>query len=167
MTKKLLIMSASILLILTLGFAIVPAHVAHADSCNVTCDDPVVAGCTSLQYPAVTNHFNVNNQTWAIQLMRTNATSSACAGEEWASIVVKPGENPNLPNSIDIQVVSSERIHSPEGGIICNQFYDVLNSSYFGSGAYTNMIPSGNFRNYAQYDGNSQDPRAGPTGSAC
>lgn len=165
MAKKLLIIGASLLLTLVLAFAVVPAHVAHADSCNGACgQDPVVAGCTSSQFVMDINHFNVNGQTWAIRLMGTNSTSPACNGEEWASLVLTSGNNPGLPNSVDIKVFSYSGdpfLHQ------CTHSDDILFSSFFGSGAWTNMVPVGDVGDYAQYDGNGQDPRAGPTGIPC
>jgi hypothetical protein len=127
MLKKLLMVGA-LLLMLTLGFALVPANVAHADACNGTCGaDPVQAGCTSTQYIISSTAFWVNGSEWQIRLRSSTSQSSACRNKAWASLVLLQGSN-NLPGSYDIEVYTYV------------DAYDILNASSFQSGAYTNMI---------------------------
>ncbi len=144
--KKLLIMSSFIFLILMLGFAQTPAKVAHADSCTGNCgQDPVVAGCWANQSIVKARDFYIQaqNETWEIRLRSSNVRTSACIGQAWASIVLVSGSNPTLYNSVDIQVYVSDPGPS-----------DILNSSQFGSGGYTNMLPYARGDTCAQYDGN-------------
>lgn len=142
MFKKPFIISLSILLMLILGFVLIPVYTAHADECNGTCgQDPVQAGCTSSQYIINSTQFVVQNQTWEIRLRGSHSQSSACVNKVWASLVLKSGSNPNLFNSQDIQVYTLFQ-------------YDILPSSHFGSGAYTNMLQYSNNFACAQYDGN-------------
>lgn len=150
MSRKLLLMSFSVLLMLILGFVMVPANVAHADTCNGPCgQDPVQAGCTSSQYILASTDFTAQNETWEIRLRSTHSQSAACVNKVWASLVLKSGSNPNLYNSSDIQVYTTFQ-------------YDILPSSHFGSGAYTNMLIFSNNFACAQYDGNgiSRPPAA-------
>jgi propanediol dehydratase large subunit len=79
----------------------------------------------------------VQNQTWEIRLR----TSTSCPNQVWASLMLAVGSNPNLSNSKDIQVYTQFQ-------------YDLLPSTHFGSGAYTNMITYSNNFACAQYDGN-------------
>ncbi len=146
MVKKLLIMSSSLLLMLVLGFALIPANVAHADECNGTCgQDPVQAGCTTSQFILKHMDFTAQNETWEIRLRGTYSQSSACIHKVWASIVLKHGSNPTLYNSQNIKVSTLFQ-------------YDLLSSSQFGSGGYTNMIQWTSDGACAQYDGNGLYP---------
>ncbi|MBA2396604.1 MAG: hypothetical protein H0V70_28095 [Ktedonobacteraceae bacterium] len=123
MSRKLLLISFSVLLMLILGFVTIPANVAHADTCNGPCgQDPVQAGCTSSQYILASKDFMAQNETWEIRLRSTHSQSAACVNRIWASLVLKSGSNHNLYNSSDIQVYTTFQ-------------YDILPSSHFGSGA--------------------------------
>ena len=139
-------MAGSVLLILIIGFALVPASIAHADECNGACgQDPVQAGCTYSQYILASHDFTAQGETWEIRLRSTYSRSSACINHVWASLVLKYGNNPNLYNSQDIEVYTTFQ-------------YDSLPSSRFQSGAYTNMLIYSNNSACAQYDGNGLYP---------
>lgn len=146
MRRKFLLLG-SLLLLLMMGFALLPAHVAHADECTGPCgDDPVVDGCSNYQTPRFNQNFSVTNNdgsssTWRIRLMVTGATPiSACNYKAWASLILIQGNSYTINNSVDIQVYNMGQS-------------DVLPSSSFQSGAYTNMITYVQDFSGAQYDG--------------
>ncbi len=129
MLKRLLVVG-SVLLLLIVAFLSVPPHVAHADACNGQCgQDPVTAGCTSTQYIISSSNFTSDQSMWQIRLR----ASTGCPGKVWASLVLLSGSD-GLFNATKIQVYSSSNPSSAP------QEVDVLNSSQFYSGAYTNMI---------------------------
>ena len=132
MFKRLLVTGA-ILLMLIVGFVLVPANVAHADSCNGPCgQDPVVAGCTNGQYILASQDFVSfsDYSEWEIRLRGTHSPRPACHNKVWASLVLINGNN-GLSPSVNIQVRDLFGT-SPE--------FDILNSTIFYSDAYTNMI---------------------------
>lgn len=146
MVKKRLLLGSFVLLVFMLGFALIPARIAHADECNGACgQDPVQAGCTANQYIVKAYDFPAQGETWEIRLRSSHIQNSACINKVWASLVLKSGSNPTLSNSQDIKVYTTFQS-------------DLLPSSHFGSGAYTNMIQFSNGFACAQYDGNGLNP---------
>lgn len=132
MFKRLLLVG-SLLLLLIVGFLLVPTNVADADTCNGDCgQDPVVVGCTHGQYIIAFQDFTFppNGSEWEIRLRGTHSPLSACHNKVWASLVLISGSDGISP-SINIQVRDLLG-PSPE--------FDILNSMIFYSGAYTNMI---------------------------
>jgi len=132
MFKRLLVV-CSLLLLLIVGFILVPANVAHADSCNGGCgQDPVIAGCTNGQYIIASQDFVFfpNYSEWEIRLRGTHSPRPACHNKVWASLVLINGSDGISP-SVNIQVRDLFGT-SPE--------FDILNSTVFYNGAYTNMI---------------------------
>ena len=127
MFKRLLVVG-SILLLLGVGFLLVPAHVAHADSCNGSCgQDPVAAGCVPGQFVLAGSNFTTNGgSTWQIRLRG----STGCPGKVWASLVLVRGSNGiSNANSIKVRSLSNN---------VAN--FDILYAGTFYDGAYTNMI---------------------------
>ena len=139
-------MSSCVLLLLIFGFALIPTSGAHADECNGSCgQDPVQAGCAANQYIVTHAYFTAQNETWDIRLRSSHVQSSACINKVWASLVLISGSNYTLYNSQYIQVNTTFQ-------------YDLLPSSQFGSGAYTNMIPFSNGSACVNYSGNGINP---------
>ena len=138
MFKRVLVVGS--LLLLVLGFVLVPAQVAHADTCNGSCgQDPYVSGCAVNGHVDViaANEFTYGNAHWLLQLQY----STTCY-KVWASLLLESGNN-GLYNARDLEVFSI---------VNGTERYDILYSSRFYNGAYTNMI-----ENYepvcAYYDG--------------
>ena len=126
MLKRLLVVG-SVLLLLIVGFLLIPTQVAHADTCNGQCgQDPVADGCTNTQYIISSLNFIYGQSTWQIRLRG----STSCSGKVWASLVLVSGSD-GLLNATYLQVYSISSTTSA---------YDALYSSQFYSGAYTNMI---------------------------
>ena len=139
MFKRLLVVG-SILLLLGVGFFLVPAHVAHADSCNRTCGaDPVVAGCVNGQTIArFSDTFTYDGSKWQIYLR----SSTHCVGKYWASLHFVSGTN-RIYDATDIQVFSESDT---------TENYDILYSKTFYNGAYTNMVVNIGYT-CAEFDG--------------
>ena len=129
MFKKILVMGP-ILFMLILGFTLIPTHIAHADTCSKACgQDPVQAKCTNLQYVISSMDFTVNTSTWRIREMGTKSRRTACKNQVWASLILIGGTNFLGPYPANTQYIM---INSVE--------YDILSSTQFQSGAYTNMV---------------------------
>ena len=126
-----LLIGSFLLLMLMIGFALAPARFAHAD-----------------EYIVTHQYFTAQNETWDIRLRSSHVQTSACINEVWASLVLISGSNSTLSNSQYIQVNTTFQ-------------YDLLRSSQFGSGAYTNMIPFSNGSACVNYAGNSINPPPG------